>query len=289
MRSVFVASLGHSGSTLLTLLLGAHSRLLGLGEVSSLFSVLDEGRVPVDDPCSCGSDLGDCPMWGPILGALAATSSPVERYALMGEHVAATFGPDVAIVDSSKNVVALRSISGVPGIELSVVHLVRDVRSWTVAFRERSRRKGDFGWRSLVGSYGVRGVGRAAWRSPFGCFRLWHLTNRDIEAALSQMRTPSVTVSYETLAFSPRRVLGALLDVLDLPFEDAVLAPDPAVNHVLYGNRMSAQPEKVAAIAYDTRWLTRRSWVLPSLVLRGVMAHNSRLVYEDSGDSLWTR
>jgi len=62
-KVVYIASMGHSGTTLLDLVVGQHSKFVGLGEI---FSVLDAGlgftglehTKRKRAPCSCGNN--DC-------------------------------------------------------------------------------------------------------------------------------------------------------------------------------------------------------------------------------------
>jgi len=63
---VFIASLGHSGSTLLDLMLGSHPRLVSLGEVHATIARAAEKQ----NVCTCGKAADDCPVWGPVLAAV---------------------------------------------------------------------------------------------------------------------------------------------------------------------------------------------------------------------------
>jgi len=53
---VFIASLGHSGSTLLDLMLGSHPRLVSLGEVHATIARAGEPQ----NPCTCGKPAEGC-------------------------------------------------------------------------------------------------------------------------------------------------------------------------------------------------------------------------------------
>lgn len=60
---VYIASNGHSGSTLLDLLLGAHPNVWTLGEAQNLPWELRNQRVP----CGCGSPIEEDDFWQPLL------------------------------------------------------------------------------------------------------------------------------------------------------------------------------------------------------------------------------
>lgn len=58
---IYICSAGHSGSTLLDLLLGSHSRIVSLGEISHL-----PKNIALNTRCSCGEDVGECEFWQSI-------------------------------------------------------------------------------------------------------------------------------------------------------------------------------------------------------------------------------
>ena len=77
---VAVAGSGHSGSTLLSLLLSQHGRVFNLGQFRDLWLAWDWNPF-----CSCGRRLRSCPVYGrvaPRAAATAATADPVRLHAL---------------------------------------------------------------------------------------------------------------------------------------------------------------------------------------------------------------
>jgi hypothetical protein len=60
---VYIASNGHSGSTLLDLLLGAHPKIWTLGEAQNLLWELRNRRAP----CGCGQPVEDDDFWRAVL------------------------------------------------------------------------------------------------------------------------------------------------------------------------------------------------------------------------------
>lgn len=61
-KFVFICAAGHSGSTLLNLLLGAHPDGISLGEVTLL-----PKNIALNSRCSCGIDLSNCEFWAPLI------------------------------------------------------------------------------------------------------------------------------------------------------------------------------------------------------------------------------
>ena len=63
--AVFICSAGHSGSTLLTLLLGSHKNAIALGEITQM-----PKNLALNTLCSCGSPVSDCTLWTDVVGQL---------------------------------------------------------------------------------------------------------------------------------------------------------------------------------------------------------------------------
>ena len=63
---IYIISSPHSGSTLLSHVLGKHPQALNLGEVSFLPKLL-----ALEEPCSCGEAISRCEFWCQVLGELA--------------------------------------------------------------------------------------------------------------------------------------------------------------------------------------------------------------------------
>lgn len=59
LKYVYLTSLGFSGSTLLSFMLGSHSRIATVGEVSN---TINDGD-PENYKCSCGQLMRECPFW----------------------------------------------------------------------------------------------------------------------------------------------------------------------------------------------------------------------------------
>ena len=64
--TMFICSAGHSGSTLLDLLLGSHPAAMSLGEITQL-----PKNVALNTPCMCGVPVRECPFWHRVLERLA--------------------------------------------------------------------------------------------------------------------------------------------------------------------------------------------------------------------------
>ena len=69
--TVFIAGSGRSGSTLLDMCLGGHSRISALGETGFLYFYARQ--TTSRDLCTCGLGLGQCPFWRKVEEPLKAS------------------------------------------------------------------------------------------------------------------------------------------------------------------------------------------------------------------------
>lgn len=70
---IYIAGRGHSGSTLLTLLLARHPRVVAVGELALMpLQIARDGSTKWVGECSCGERPLDCPMWGEALRRIEA-------------------------------------------------------------------------------------------------------------------------------------------------------------------------------------------------------------------------
>jgi hypothetical protein len=64
-KYVYICSAGHSGSTLLDLLLGSHSQIESLGEIIHLAK-----NISLNTQCTCGEPVRSCPVWKQVVSIL---------------------------------------------------------------------------------------------------------------------------------------------------------------------------------------------------------------------------
>ncbi len=169
---VYVAGCGHSGGTVLGLLLTLAPGVIALDPVAATIdAVRRPGQRDVigGDHCSCGVPADECEFWGPTLAELDTLreASLGERYACVRRRAREVFGEDVCIVDTSRNAQELAALATALPDDPTVVKLIRDVRSWTVSSQDRAARRGHLPGRtrrhgrSPAGSSGRPGTGSA--------------------------------------------------------------------------------------------------------------------------------
>jgi hypothetical protein len=275
MNLLLIRGLGHSGTTILDLALGAHPAITGLGEAIRILERPrpgEEGRGPAqlrgalryERRCTCGQLAADCPVWGPVLEWLPANEDrPIGEK--LGRLVAALAGPSQApavrwAVDSFQADLLGPQLPW-PSGEIRCLFLVRDVRSW-VHSRSRNRERPFAAWRALA---------------------RWLRTNRQVEGALRRSGRPVFVLGYEELALAPEASLRRLCGWLGLDFDAAMLTPGPSSSsHILAGNRMRFDSDRAASIRYDASWMTQGGAVAEiAAALPPLRGMNRRLVYSN--------
>jgi hypothetical protein len=251
---LYIAGTGRSGSTLLAGILGQMPGVFNAGEIRFIWERgLLENRL-----CGCGKRFHDCEVWGAILTAAGpldarammsaqARATRVRRVpqALLGHSqdpqqnvyrealgrlyraIAEVTGSDT-IVDSSKLPSYARVVGSLPGVEMRVVHLVRDPRaaaaSW-VSVKEQPDR-------GTPGTMERQPPGRSA--------MLWNLWNSATGPLLGGVSSRVVTVRYEDFVAEPRRVSAEIAALTDRSAEDLPFIDDRTVelkpNHTVSGN-----------------------------------------------------
>jgi hypothetical protein len=156
MKVVYIAGYGRSGSTILDIMLGDQPNIVSLGEVVYLYEDVINGLRT----CSCGCEYETCELWGEVINSveldrhreivrkvesrknlpsLLANTLAEDTKVSYRKHsrslfrkIADTSGSNV-IVDSSKSArdAAGRfwALSNIAGLDVFVLHLVRDARS----------------------------------------------------------------------------------------------------------------------------------------------------------------
>ncbi len=276
---LFLGGIGRSGTTVFELSLGTDPRVVALGEVIHLWQ-----RSLVDrESCGCGVPLTECPFWGPV-GELAfggwsqidpdrviglkrridrtvrtpqlalgwggaAWDADVREYADYYARLykaAAQISGRRVIVDSSKQASLPYVLAHAEGLDLRVLHCVRDSRavaySWTrkVARPESQNSEG-----RLMTQY----------RPPVLALK-WMQHNAVIEM-LRMKNVPIQRVRYEDWAAAPVETVQSALAFAGLEREENRHLDDRwvdlPVTHTCSGNPMRFTQGRVD-IRPDEKW-----------------------------------
>lgn len=235
---VYVAGAGRSGSTLLDRMLGT----LGAFSGAELNRVWLHG-VLRDHGCGCGVPFGECPFWREVVSLAMGTDprSTARRAVELQGSVARSrdfprlytgvgspgYGSRVAeyrellrrlymaiadvsgervTVDSSKIPTEALVLGGVDGLDVRVVHLVRDPRACVYSW-QRERIDPGHG-----GSQGKQSTARTV--------RFW--STRNMLAGRLAGRLPHTRVTYEALTADPAKTLRSVCDSIGALSADAL-------------------------------------------------------------------
>lgn len=223
---VYIAGAGRSGSTILDRVLGTMD---SSGSYNELYRVFEDG-FGNNSKCSCGMQFDECGFWQPVMARvvgpdvrvgdcmsdsrkldrsrmffslyhdLLSTSvrQRLARYRSRMEdllHAMAEEAGIDTIVDSSKLPARALILAGIPGIELRVIHLLREPRAVANAWlKERY----DPGKESSMNRY------RALRTMIF-----W--AGRQVMSERLSRRADYLQIRYEDFASQPRRTLAEIV------------------------------------------------------------------------------
>jgi hypothetical protein len=276
---VFICGSGHSGSTLLEMMLAGHPEVTAAGELQNLGHQLSIGR-----PCSCGCLPAQCRRWQAVAAAIRARCgvdifespfalrvsrerprNPLEsairrwsrllhyvhyRSPLLGRLSLPRLAPGSQRLAANTQLVSqiLREVSGARILVDSSKDYIR-MRERYSAAPERTRviylfRDGrGVAWSSF--KHARTPIARGA--------RDWAKSQRRTRAMLAGVRPEDRRdVRYEELCADPAAVLRPLCAWLGLEYSDALVALAPREHHTIAGNKIRLQREM--AVVADVVW-----------------------------------
>ena len=300
-RVLYVAGNGRSGSTLLDRILGQLPGVASLGEVRFLWEF---GHVR-NNLCECGARFRECPFWTAVLetavGALtderAARLARESRRLLWTPGIARLLGPlgtpafrrmrdehaEIAgqlyravarrtgadwLVDSSKLASYALLLARVPGLELHVVHLVRDSRAVAFSWQRKRLKPEVEGGRTYMPV-----------RAPLLTALRWDVHNL-LDRSLAAVAKSYVRIRYEDLVLEPRKAIETIASTAGLGPVDPDFALDGVVQvergHTVAGNPMRFKDGPVK-LRLDDEW--RASLPAPSKALVSLLTLPQLLAY----------
>ena len=279
-RVLYVGALGRSGTTVLERVLGELPGTCSVGELVHLWQrgVLD------DETCGCGQPFSRCPFWtevgrrafggwDPALAARMEELRPqVDRTRfiprliaprLLGRHRAllreymGTFlqlyraisevSGGAVVIDSSKHSSLAFCLRTEPGIDLRVVHVVRDSRGVAYSWTKEVRRPEAATAEALMTRY-----------SPSRSAALW-VGHNLFFGLLGRLGTPTRLLRYEDFMADPRTELTELAAFAGVPTGPGALdfLQDSTVllsaSHTVAGNPMRFRTGPTA-LRRDDAW-----------------------------------
>jgi hypothetical protein len=254
-KIIYIAGLGHSGSTILDLSLGTLPGVTGLGELKTLMDDRSRGGH-FSSVCSCGKRAAECLFWKDFPVLMEGKMNYEEKIETVLDHLKSVYGGETTMVDSSKNSYGYLEYMK-KNHDLKLIFLTRDVRSWSYS-RHLSTGK------------------------PWHYYLLrWWLENLKLIAQLKRMKIDYFRVGYEELAMYPEYILKKITDFAGLDYADAMLSPGKSGSHIISGNVARVDKLKNARWTYDARWLVSGRILVSTPLLLLVHRMNRKLVYSN--------
>jgi Sulfotransferase domain len=279
-RVLFIGGLGRSGSTLLDRMLGRLNDVCSVGELVHLW----ERGLKENNRCGCGERFGDCPFWRRVgqvafggwdtvdVDEILTLKASVDRNRFVPLMVLPVFGPayrrrldrysdlleqlyvgvrEVSgrplVVDASKHASAAFLVRRMRGVDLRLVHLVRDSRGVAFSWTKRMRQ-----------AEAVADDALMATKTPLrlsarylGYNLLFHL--------LRLTGVPGLLLRYESLVRDPAGELARVLGFAGRPSAAGELGfigdgwVELGPSHALAGNPMRFRSGRVP-LAVDEEW-----------------------------------
>ncbi|QNJ04945.1 sulfotransferase protein family [Synechococcus sp. MEDNS5] len=267
-RVLYITSRGHSGSTLLSLLVSGHSQVVSAGELKMLSNPDPQRRL-----CSCHRLVpSQCPFWGAVEQRVKEqVGCSLDQLLLVDggddttfmRHNEALF---TAIAQVSGSALIVDSSKSLP--RLSRLLLV-ETQGAAFALHPVHLHRGPFGSMNSA-----RKRGEMIRRSAFNYTRLFFLTRERLQGV------DALRVYYERLAADPRAEMARVMAWLQLPLEDGQFHWRDGVRRDIHGNEMRFGSSD--QIRVDQSWRQQLTWAqkLGVLVWTLPVRLRSRWVFE---------
>ncbi len=284
LRVLYVGGCGRSGSTILDTLLGNHPAIESVGEACH---IVNNAWLRDDTYCACGKIGRDCEFWGKVRRQWERHVGPVDLTAYVErsnaiqsclrlsvtrrrltagapghmEYARLTVGLLAAIrdvsgrqivVDSSKSSSRALLLSMVEGVDLRLVHMVRDCRGVLWSGKKRFQKDARAGISKDDGG-----------KSILRTMKAWTVANLLAEALRRKLpRDRSIRLRYEDLITQPRIELERIGRLLEMDMQSlaaAIASGQPmAIGHTIAGNRVRMSGN--IQLRPDVEWLEKLPW-----------------------------
>ncbi|MCW2502446.1 MAG: sulfotransferase [Actinomycetia bacterium] len=281
-RVLYLGGIGRSGSTLLERMIAQIPGTWSLGEVVHLWT----RGIRDNERCGCGESFHACAFWTGIgqtafggwgnvdverMEALAAQVDEIkytpyllgrtgprgfrsalaeyaEAYRKVYDATRALTGAEV-VIDSSKHTSLAYVLRQAPGIDVQLLHMVRDSRGVAYSWTKKVRRPEVTSSESYMPVF-----------SPARIAVLWAGHNVLLELP-RVLGTPTKLLRYEEFAQDPKAMLAAVQEFAKLPSGGSTLdfldgdQVDLGINHTVAGNPMRFTSGRIA-VTCDEEWRT---------------------------------
>lgn len=275
LKVIYIAGYGRSGSTILDIALGHHPDTFGMGELATMCRHV----WPQNEYCACGERIQGCSFWSPVMRKWLDMGIDPDLHAIMQRRIEPMIAPARSfagtslktyleetgillaqaarqagvstLIDSSKMPGRGMALAMSPGIDLRVVHLIRDGRAVAHSMTRHMGVNVAKGRQKEI-------VSRPAYRTALR----WRLYNHFTEQLGHMVGSARyVQVRYEDLVSDPATQLSRIGRCVELDYggiTDRIAAGEPiSPVHQMAGSRIRMNDSLV--LTGDTRWETEIS------------------------------
>lgn len=283
LKVLYIAGSGRSGSTILHNILAQIDGFFAIGE---LHYIWERGFIK-NRLCGCGVAFRECEMWRAIVREAFGGIDHVDAHRMLRlnrsfriYHLPFMFIPPVkrrhtsrlseyldnveklyraieavtgsrVIVDSSKTPVFGYVLRMIPGINLHVVHFIRDSRATAYSWSRK---------RLFEPITNTRNPEYMAQHSPVRSSLQWNARNTLAEIYLRQTPVRYMIIKYEDFVRKPQDSVKGILSLLSepdvsLPFVTEHKVEIHRANHSVFGNLVRFQTGAVE-LSLDDEWKT---------------------------------
>ncbi|WP_072622231.1 sulfotransferase [Spirulina major] len=206
----FITGTGHSGSTLLGLLLGNHSQSFYCGEgEKSRFLTKEKAPLQKRSCKFCGIH---CPVWGTV-----SLTSDCDLYEQLSQHISTTLGITAPLM--------IDSTSGADWIHQQYKKLVKTEAKPHLIFLKRDGRGVVNSYRRKYPDLSIETI-----------IENWIEKIKKAQALFEEFAGPKIIIHYEELASNTTSILKGLCDFLTIPHEPQMRDFSRQTYHILGGN-----------------------------------------------------
>jgi hypothetical protein len=244
---IVIIALPHSGSHLLSQLLGAHTQCLSIGELHNYDKLTNRSS-------GGGGNVISSYAEDPIFAQLDRL--PVERWhSTILERAQERYPAVTTLVDNSKRVAWCASLMTNSRLDVHPVHLIRDPRAllryWMLSYDSPKKIRRQRVRHSRMKPLQAPALMSCSPRELY--LRKWLIRNEQASALLARYDKSDNVVTYHDLATRPETTLECLMPRLGLEYEPSQLRYGDASHHGTV-KRDYQQATEASAIQLDVRW-----------------------------------
>ncbi|GAK60446.1 hypothetical protein U27_00343 [Candidatus Vecturithrix granuli] len=304
-KLIYIVGGGHSGSTLLDMLIGTAPEVVNLGEVYFFESYNYPGSDPklyvvYSKMCACGEQFSDCSFWQAVNRKLP-NRMHIIRYNTLAENVKITWnmasplptrysfrvstGDDATLfeaiesvlretgetplylLDSSKDPRRLVRLTQLFGSDkLVVIHLIRDGRGYVNSYANTQKER--------VCVWGQKP------QNFLICAIKWILFNWMTRRYIKKHKLQSLHISYDLFCQNPAQYINILNERLSIHIPENYLgALNSTRYHTIHGNLMKFKG--ITSITHDKSWRRELSWGKRVILTALLFPFNYIFTYHD--------